>query len=315
MLPRNYLLLLFLSLSVHSFSQVPFSIQFDTAEMRTCSANRIHFQYRIEQRYDSVKGKPLRKARVDTSISEYDHIGRELTFSYVNKKGGREYIRRYVDERGQVVRLFMYSDDSINGFVDQWKYNDKGQVLRQVTYSREGQKEIAFRADEFSWSGEQLVKERSYFIHKGEPELERTQHFYYTDATTIEIGVSPDKDTLYIDSSSTGTGPYWHRCYRDYRRSSGWKLSSEAKTVVDTTGDRVVQTYYSWHYAYDNSGNREQSGDTTYFDLKGNIVEWRDEQHIEKYTYDQAGNIAYVMRYNRRMQPLLRRTYVYTYYQ
>ncbi len=320
---RGIFCFVFFFITFSCAAQVPFYTVLDTAEMREMREKNIHFFYRIDQPYDSVKGKPNKQAPIDTMFSEYDRMGREICFSYLNAGDRtRAYVRLYVNEKGQVIRRFSYDVDSTNGFLDYWNYNEKGQVIRESSKTRQGPDEKIFSAEEFVYNDTgALVKTRSYFVDDfNEQEPRGHEDFYYSGGLEISISFNQQGDSAYIDTVANlhNDMPYWSRRYRYMRKdengSNRKMLVSETRSHYDTINGVQRQTYYYQRYNYSTGEPENLSLDTAYYDMRGKVIEFRDERNIQKYFYSEKGELMYMMCYNRQMQPLFKRTEVYQYY-
>lgn len=318
---RFALLIIFCTCARTAFAQVPFYTVLDTVEMKKIREQKLHIRYVIDQPYDSVRGKLKPHAKPDSTWTVFDRQGRQTEYSYLNSDGSRAYVRLYMNSEGQVVRRFSYDGDSTNGFLDYWTYNEKGQVTREVSCSREGTQEPPFSAELFNYddSGKLKTKLLYYIDEDGNKRFDRSTHCYYSGGTDIRITLGKYNDTLYIDSVSGmhDDTPYRAHYYRYINNDvrTYLMLFRETETAVDTIDNRVREVYTGKSYDYSTGKIAEETQDTCIYDLKGNILETRDARHIQKYFYKTNGDLDYMMDYNRKMQPLFRRTEVYEYYE
>lgn len=319
MLPR-FLTLAFFLIAFSALAQVPFYTVLDTAKAREMRTKKIHFVYKLDQPYDSVTGKLKQGAHADTMWTEYDRMGRETGFSYVTEKGARAFVRLYINAKGQVVRRFSYDNDSTNGFLDYWTYNDKGQVVVEMTYTREGLQEVPFGKETFEYdeSGK-LARQKSFYIDDHSTRFDHMTLFSYPQDLVVRITLDERNDTLYIDTTGGKftNAPFWSRRYRYMNGGKGkprLMLVTETKEAIDTTRDGFTKIYHAWRYDYHTGELREQSSDTICYNHKQHVVESRDERHIDKYFYRPDGSFDCMMQYDRRLQPLFRRTEALEYY-
>lgn len=300
-------------------AQIPYDTELDTAEMREMREKKIRVKYELEHPFDSITGNLKKNAPADTTYTVYDRMGRETCFSYLNTDGTRAFSRLYYNAKGQVVRGFSYDGDSTNGFVDYWKYNDSGRVVQEITCTRDGRLEDPFSGEQFFYSATgQLYKQKSFWVSNEGKDYREQSHFYYWNRAEIQVEFDEDGDTAYIDTSSAllDNDPYWSRRFRyddDYGPSRK-KLVSEAKTQVDTLGRRIRRIYSRTSYDYETGAVDDSYIDTAYYDLQGNILEFRDDRHIRQYFYKDNGELDYAICYNRQMQPLYKRTESFEYY-
>jgi hypothetical protein len=319
----RFFLLAFFSLFSYSLAlaQIPFYTQPDTAEMRAMREKNVRRLYRIDQPYDSVKGKLLKRAPRDTVFSEFDRAGHTTVSSYKNRDGTRAYSCLYFNASGQAVRRFSYDTDSTNGFLDYWTYNDKGQVIQEISCTREGAKDepYAVTAFEYNDSGQLILQNEYYLAEDQSKDLSRSTVFLYAEKFVVEITLLPDGDSMSIDTIAgrDSDDPYWARRYRyesDDDASHYLILLSESKITADTTGGRVREIYVYSTYDYGTGAQEAVVHDTTYYDTNGKVVEIRDDRHIQRYVYRKDGTFDHMICYNRQMQPLYRRTEAYEFY-
>lgn len=284
--------------------------------MREVREKKIRVKYDLKQPFDSVTGKLKPNAPFDTSYTLYDREGRQIEYSFVYRHETRSYSRLYYDKQGRVIRRFSYDGDSTNGFLDYWTYNEKGQVIREVSFAREGAKEVPFSAERFIYDDSgKLVVQKSYMLNDdGSESLEDVVHFTYgPNNLVVEIGLFSSGDTSYVDSTSNagGRGNYFSRRYSymyDHR------MVTNCSRTVDTLGARIKTIYDSRFYNYHDGKLHLYYCDTTFYDRHGNILESYGEHYIDKFFYSDTGEFEYSIRYNRMMQPLYRRTKSVEYY-
>lgn len=297
-------------------AQIPYYTIVDTARIREVREKKIRINYNFEQPFDSVTGKLKPNAPFDTTYTIYDHEGREIEYSFVHLREKRSHSHLFYDTLGRVVRRFSYDGDSTNGFLDYWTYNKKGQVIREVSLTREGSEEIPYSAERFFYDDSgKLVVQKSYMLDDdGSESLEDVVHFTYgPNNLVVEIGLLSNGDTSYVDSTSNagGAGDYFSRRYSYmYKR----RMVTNCSRTVDTLGVRIKTIYDSRFYNYHDGKLHLSYSDTTFCDRHGNILESYRDRYIDKFFYNDKGEFEYSIRYNRQMQPLYRRTKSVEYY-
>jgi hypothetical protein len=315
--------LLFLFAPLILAAQVPFYTQIDSAEMHKMHANKIHYVLALEQPFDSVTGKLKTKSPFDSIITCFDREGRRIEFRFTNEDGSKAHTRLYYDSRGRAVRRFSYDNDSTNGFLDYWTYNEKNQVIKEISCTREGDKEEPYNAEKFFYDNSgHLVKKESFSIADNDAgELINSELYYYLpNNVEMQVEIDADGDTISIDTIGNlhAPGPYFARNYYYAHSRNGKRtkyLVRDSRTTVDSLGARTRQIYTSKSFSYSDGKPDGFETDTTFSDRNDNILEVYTDQYIEKYFYDDKGEFEYMIRYNRRHQPLYKRTAVVVHYE
>lgn len=315
-------LILLLLASSYACAQVPYTTILDTAEMKKIRDKKIKYEYDIRVPFDSVTGNLTKGAKPDTTYSLYDRMGREIDFSYLDDDGERQHNYVFFNPKGQAYREMSVNDDSTDGFVDYWKYNDRGQVISEISYERVGKKEIPFSATEFIYDESGRLKtQRDYIINDdGSKEKDGSVAYTYSKGYTIRYGIGLKGDTQYVDSSihADSEGDYWSRRYIYTKTSSGKfkkRMVSFTESRTVNLGSRNRSTILSRYYDYQTGKLEQEYIDTSYSDRNDNLLETRDPAGYEKFIYDDRGKLEYSIRYNRANQPLMRRTEVFVYYE
>lgn len=325
MLKFRFLAAMIFLCTLTASGQVPYPTILDTAHARSIREQKIRFEYTIRQPFDSVTGTLKTKAPADTSYTEYDVSGREIDHFYKTPGGKRSHCRTFYNSKGQVIRQFRFDGDSTNGYVDYWSYNEKGEVIQELSCTRKGSAEEIFTVEEFGYDGSGRLAWRKKYTAgpKGAKSEYETTFFFYRGEEkeyTKIVGLSPAGDTTYVEHKVVlGNGASY--CQRRYSYKRG-RNNQYSKTLVgefcirvDSLGARIKTEQSFRMYDYTNGKLVTEENDTTYSDRHDQILDVRGGSHIDKYFYDDRGDFEYMIRYNRRQQPIYRRTKSFAYYQ